>query len=183
MCKAPRGLGKIPYTSSRVSGTSPPAPQALQVAERPRSIQLQDPLNEINAAEQAHKSWCHHIIYSPKSPSRCSQRKHSSRFPPFALQHANKSEAQVLLPKLRQDCEPLAPSTLLTAINSEQAEVTGGQWHRGSHPEKVKPAPLCKLFSACTLRRFSSSSSSPPPWDVALFAASFQAIVSLLRAF
>ena len=157
MCKAPRGFGKISYTHSRVFGTGPPSPQALQVAERPRSIQLRDPLNEINAAEQAYKSWCHHIIYSPKSPSRFSQRKRSSTFPPFALQHANKSEAQILLPDIQRDYEPLAPSTLVTATNSEQAEITGGQWHWSSHPERVKPAPFCKQLCACPPHRFSSS--------------------------
>ena len=183
MCKALRGSGKITHTRSYVFGTGPPTPQALQVAERPRSIQPRDPLNEINAAEQASKSWCHHIIYSPKSPSRFSQRKHSSTFPPVALQCANKSEAEVLLPGLRWDYKPLAPSTLLTAFKSEGAEATGGWWHWGSHPEKAKPAPFCKKLCARALHRFSSSSSSPPPWDVTPFPASFQAIVSLLSAF
>lgn len=147
-------------------GTGPPAPQALQVAERLRSIQPRDPLNEINAAEQAYKSWCHHIIYSPKSPSRFSQRKHSSTFPPFALQQANKSEAQVLLPDLRGHYKLLAPRTLLSATDSGRAEVTGtvapGLSPREGEASTLVQAALCLRSSQVLLLQLFTASPGRP---------------------
>lgn len=56
-------------------------------------------------------------LFIPQSPYPASIRKRTSTFPPFALQHANKSKAQVLLTSLLQDYELLAPRTLLNVTN------------------------------------------------------------------
>lgn len=120
--------------------------------ERPRSIQLPGPLNEINAAQQAPKSWCHAIIYCPESPSHISPRKSLSTFPPSALQHTIKSQAQVLLP----DENGSMNNTGTTLHQFRVCEEVMGLW--SCHPEE-QPAPSCEQLCAHPPLRFSSSSS------------------------
>lgn len=86
------------------------------------------------------------------------------------------------------------PSSSASASRYTMGSQTAGTRHPANHhrrgtvalelsSEKEKPAPFCKQFHACSPHRFCSSSSPPPPRDAALFAASFQAIVSLLSVF
>lgn len=116
--------------------------------ERPRSIQLPGPLNEINAAQQAPKSWCHAIIYCPESPSHISPRKSLSTFPPSALQHTIKS--QVLLP----DENGSMNNAGTTLHQFRVCEEVMGLW--SCHPEE-QPAPSVSSSVPTLL------SGSPPP--------------------